>query len=52
MASLRGCHFSRSWSNTKKKNKSPMFFSVLFHEVMINKSICDRFYFGYCYSVK
>ena len=37
-----GCHFSPSGS------KSPMLIAILFHEVIINKCICDRFYSVHC----
>ena len=42
------CHFSPSGSNSKNKNKSPMLTPILFHEVIINKCICHRFYFVHC----
>ena len=38
VASLRGSHFSTSWSNAKNKNKSPMFIPILFHEVIITNT--------------
>ena len=43
-----GCHFSPSGSNAKNNNKSPMFIPILFHEVILNKCICHRFYFILC----
>ena len=42
------CNFSPSGSNPKNKNKSLMLIPILFHEVIINKCICHRFYFVQC----
>ena len=43
-----GCHFSPSGSNSKNENKSPMLIPILFHEVIINKSICHGFFSVHC----